>query len=140
MWLPVCRVSSYPHERGALTKSSPSRSRGNLMTAKTSGGENFFLHDVQAHDTGSFARLEVALHRIGHLLAEILHRIRLGEDGFTQSARYETALWGFFDHEDQLAHDGTIPNTGVDRKPDSAPNSMLPALSSMLAALRKEAA
>ena len=140
IWLPVWRVSSYPHDRRALTKSSPSRSRGNLMTAKTSGGEDLFLHDVQADDPGSFARLEVALHRIGHLLAEILHRVRLGEDGFSQSARYETALWGFFDHEDQLAHDGTIPNTGVDRKPDSAPNSMLPAPSSMLAALRKEAA
>ena len=140
IWLPVWRVSSYPHDRRALTKSSPSRSRGNLMTAKTSGGEDLFLHDMQAHDPGSFARLEVALHRIGHLLAEILHRVRLGEDGFSQSARYETALWGFFDHEDQLAHDGTIPNTGVDRKPDSAPNSMLPAPSSMLAALRKEAA
>jgi hypothetical protein len=35
---------------------------------------------------GSFARLEVALHRIGHLLAEILHRVRLCEDGFSQSA------------------------------------------------------
>ena len=99
MWLPVCRVSSYPHERRALTKSSPSRSRGNLMTAKTSSREDFFLHDVQAHDPGSFARLEVALHRIGHLLAEIFHRVRLGEDGFSQSARCETAFRGFFDHE-----------------------------------------
>jgi len=140
IWLPVWRVSLYPQIRRALTKASPSKSRGNLMGTNASGREDFFLHDVQTHDPGSFARLEVALHRIGHLLAEILHRVRLGEDGFSQSARYETALWGFFDHEDQLAHDGTIPNTGVDRKPDSAPNSMLPAPSSMLAALRKEAA
>ena len=83
------------------------------MTAQTSGREDFFLHDVQAHNLGRFTRLEVALHRIGHLLAEILHRVRLGEDGFSQSARYET---------------------------DSTPNSMLPAPSSILAALRKEAA
>ena len=68
---------------------------------------------------GSFARLEVALHRIRHLLAEILHRVRLGEDGFSQSARCETAFRGFFDHEDQLAHAGTIPDTRDPRKPDS---------------------
>ena len=123
MWLPVCRVSSYPHERSALTKSSPSRSRGNLKTAKTSGREDFFLHDLQAHDSGSFARLEVALHRIGHLLAEILHRVRLGEDGFSQSARCETAFRGFLDHEDQLAHAGTIPDTDAARKPDSGSGS-----------------
>ena len=140
IWLPVWRVSSYPHNRRAFTKSSPSRSRGNLMTAKTSGGEDLFLHDVQAHNPGRFTRLEVALHRIGHLLAEILHRVRLCEDGFSQSARCEAALRGFFDHEDQLAHAGTIPDTCDPRKPDSAPNSMLPAPSSMLAALRKEAA
>ncbi len=110
------------------------------MTAKTSGGEDLFLHDVQAHDAGSFARLEVALHRISHLLAEILHRVRLGEDGFSEGPSGKAALRRFFDHEDQFTHTGTIPNTGVDRKPDSAPNSMLPAPSSMLAALRKEAA
>jgi len=119
MWLPVCHVSSYPHERKALTKSSPSRSRGNLLTAQTSGREDFFLHDVQAHNPGSFPRFKVALHRIGHLLAEILHRVRLGEDGFSQSARCVTALRGFLDHEDQLAHAGTLPDTGVPRKPDS---------------------
>ena len=119
MWLPVCRVSSYPHERKALTKSLPSRSRGNLMTAKTSGCEDLFLHDVQAHNPGSFPGFKVALHRIGHLLAEILHRVRLGEDGFSQSARCETAFRGFFDHEDQLTHAGTIPDTCDPRKPDS---------------------
>jgi hypothetical protein len=34
----------------------------------------------------------------------------------------------------------TLPLARLPRKPDSAPNSMLPAPSSMLAALRKEAA
>ena len=125
MWLPVWRVSSYPQIRRTLTKSSPSKSRGNLMGTNVSGCEDFFLHDVQTHHARSLARLEVALHRIGDLLAKIVHRVCLGEDRFSEGPGRKAALRRFFDHEDQFTHPCTIVDLADSRKPDYTPNSPL---------------
>ena len=97
---------------------SASSSRGNLMGTDVSGREDFFLHDGQTRHARSLARLEVALHRIGDLLAKIVHRVRFGEDRFSKGPGRKAALRRFFDHEDQLAHEGTRADSPESRKPD----------------------
>ena len=126
IWLPVWRVSSYPQIRRALTKASPSKSRGNLMGTNASGREDFFLHDVQTHHARSLARLEVALHRIGDLLAKIVHRVRLGIDRLSEGPSGKAAPQRFFDHEDQFTHSGTINDLADSRKPDYTPQPAAP--------------
>ena len=126
---------SYFKILAALTNSSPSRSRGNLMAAGTLGRQDLFAHDVQPDQARRFPGFKVALHRVGHLLAQLFHSVRFGENCLPERARGEAAFRRFLHHKNQLAHELTISD------PTPAGKShWLRARGSLLQALKKEAA
>jgi|LakMenE01Jun11ns_1017448.scaffolds.fasta_scaffold8954713_2 hypothetical protein len=57
---------------------------------------------MQLVDFRSFAILKVASHGIADLLAEFLHGIRFGEDGFSEGTGCEASFRGFFDEKDHF--------------------------------------
>ena len=54
---------------------------------------------MQADYLGRFSFIEVAIHRIAHLLTKGIQSVRLGKDRLPQSPRGKAALSCFLDQE-----------------------------------------
>ena len=59
---------------------------------------------MQTNHLRGFSLIEMAIHSVADLLPKRVQSVRLGKDGFTQSARRKTAFRGFLDQEKDFVY------------------------------------